>query len=82
MPSFRRAAVTGIGVVCPLGLDGPSFAQALREGRSGQTDEEGEQGLHTGRMSPAGDSFQRAASTSMLAWEKTLDADPPFAGSR
>jgi 3-oxoacyl-[acyl-carrier-protein] synthase II len=35
MPLPRRAVVTGIGVVCPLGLDAASFAEALREGRSG-----------------------------------------------
>jgi 3-oxoacyl-[acyl-carrier-protein] synthase II len=35
MSSTRRVALTGIGVVCPLGLDVRSFAQALHAGRSG-----------------------------------------------
>jgi 3-oxoacyl-[acyl-carrier-protein] synthase II len=35
MSSSRRVVLTGMGVVCPLGLDAPSFAQALRAGRSG-----------------------------------------------
>jgi 3-oxoacyl-[acyl-carrier-protein] synthase II len=35
MPSSRRVVLTGIGVVCPLGLDAPTFAGALRSGRSG-----------------------------------------------
>jgi 3-oxoacyl-[acyl-carrier-protein] synthase II len=35
MSSSRRVVLTGIGVVCPLGLDVSSFAQALRAGRSG-----------------------------------------------
>src|SRR5262249_20067958 len=35
MSSVRRAAVTGVGVICPLGLDATSFVQALRDGLSG-----------------------------------------------
>ena len=33
--SSRRAVVTGLGVVSPLGLDTASFWEALRSGRSG-----------------------------------------------
>jgi 3-oxoacyl-[acyl-carrier-protein] synthase II len=33
--SSRRAVLTGIGVVTPLGADVASFAEALRQGRSG-----------------------------------------------
>jgi 3-oxoacyl-[acyl-carrier-protein] synthase II len=33
--SLRRAALTGIGVVSPLGLDARSLGQSLRAGRSG-----------------------------------------------
>ncbi len=32
---MRRVAITGLGVVSPVGLDVPSFWQALLEGRSG-----------------------------------------------
>src|SRR4051794_19661061 len=32
---MRRVAITGIGVICALGHDAPSFWQALSEGRSG-----------------------------------------------
>jgi 3-oxoacyl-[acyl-carrier-protein] synthase II len=35
MASTRRAVITGIGAITPLGLDLESFRQALREGRSG-----------------------------------------------
>src|SRR5260370_21770167 len=35
MASTRRAVVTGIGAITPLGLDLESFRQALREGRGG-----------------------------------------------
>ena len=34
-PSPRRAAITGIGIVGPLGLDAHTFSQALRASRSG-----------------------------------------------
>jgi 3-oxoacyl-[acyl-carrier-protein] synthase II len=33
--SQRRVVLTGIGVICPLGLDARSFAQALQAGQSG-----------------------------------------------
>src|SRR5438046_8319758 len=32
---MRRVAITGMGVICALGHDVPTFWQALREGRSG-----------------------------------------------
>ena len=35
MTSPRRAVLTGIGLVTPIGLDAASFRQSLREGRGG-----------------------------------------------
>jgi 3-oxoacyl-[acyl-carrier-protein] synthase II len=35
MTSSRRAVLTGIGVVTPIGLDAASFQRSLREGRGG-----------------------------------------------
>jgi 3-oxoacyl-[acyl-carrier-protein] synthase II len=35
MSSPRRAVITGVGVVCPLGLDVSSFWEGLRQGRCG-----------------------------------------------
>src|SRR5262245_54130389 len=35
MSRSRRVVLTGIGVVCPLGLTLGTFRQALRDGRSG-----------------------------------------------
>ena len=35
MTSSRRAVLTGVGVVTPIGLDAASFRQSLREGRGG-----------------------------------------------
>ncbi len=35
MTSSRRAVLTGVGVVAPIGLDAASFRQSLREGRGG-----------------------------------------------
>jgi 3-oxoacyl-[acyl-carrier-protein] synthase II len=33
--SSRRAVITGVGVLSPIGLDAPAFWRALQEGRSG-----------------------------------------------
>ena len=35
MTSSRRAVLTGVGVVAPIGLDAASFRRSLREGRGG-----------------------------------------------
>src|SRR5438477_3947706 len=35
MASLRRAVITGIGVITPLGLELSSFWEGLRQGRSG-----------------------------------------------
>ena len=33
--SSRRAVITGVGVLSPIGLDADAFWRSLREGRSG-----------------------------------------------
>ena len=65
MTSSRRAVLTGVGVVTPIGLDAASFRRSLREGRGGVRP-----APSTPQPCPSASAAKSSISTPAIIWEK------------